>query len=308
MIVASIAANLLPSCIIKQACTFLIIEGVTWQAAVGGTAKLGGNTILIFGTYAECKEKADDELLDEADENDPLYVAIKDELLSSASVNCVTAAQDAQYTDIVCDPFSEGTTSSLVPLGPCPEDLKLLDGNPATCLGDESGGGTLGSETSEVIPTTTESTTPTTTAGDSTAGGEGTSGDDSGTTAAGWGDLDSLITCTQTTSTSTCLVSQDLIDAVMADPLLLLDEPTRLIPYTGTSTQVLGMAFDGVATGSLADKLGFANGDVILAVEELPFIEESDFLAAAVALYDATTVTVTVERRFQTSELTFTRD
>jgi len=68
------------------------------------------------------------------------------------------------------------------------------------------------------------------------------------------------------------------------------------------------MAFDGVATGSLADKLGFANGDVILAVEELPFIEESDFLAAAVALYDATTVTVTVERRFQTSELTFTRD
>jgi S1-C subfamily serine protease len=67
------------------------------------------------------------------------------------------------------------------------------------------------------------------------------------------------------------------------------------------------MAFTGVTTYSLAAKLGFANGDVILDVEGLPFTDDSDFLAVALEIYDAPTVMVTVDRNGTTSEHTFTR-
>lgn len=56
-------------------------------------------------------------------------------------------------------------------------------------------------------------------------------------------------------------------------------DSTRLVPHMGTSTVVIGMAFTGVTTDSLADKLGFANGDVILSVEEMPFTDPAHGLS-----------------------------
>ena len=105
-----------------------------------------------------------------------------------------------------------------------------------------------------------------------------------------------------------CLVSQTLIDALLDNPRFLLDDSTRLVQHTNTSGQAAGMAFTGVSDGSIADRLGFADGDVILDIEGLPFIDESDFLAVALEIYDASTVTMTVDRNGSTSQRTFIRD
>ena len=132
----------------------------------------------------------------------------------------------------------------------------------------------------------------------------------------GLGDLDTLINC----SSTGCLVSQDLIDAALNNPRLLLGDSTRLVQHvistacstcacnrTNTCIQPVGMTFTELTTDSLAAKLGFSDRDVILDVEGLPFIDESDFLAVALEIYDAPTVTVTVDRNGTTHELMFTR-
>jgi len=105
----------------------------------------------------------------------------------------------------------------------------------------------------------------------------------------------------------TCHVSQAFIDMVLGDPAALLDDSTRLREATRQG-QVVGMKFTAVSPGSLADRLGFQSGEVIVAVDGLPFRNLDEFVAAASEIFDAETVTVTTEHGNQQIEHVFIRD
>lgn len=102
-------------------------------------------------------------------------------------------------------------------------------------------------------------------------------------------------------------MSQDLIDVFLTHPTLLLCDSARLYPKI-ESNEVIGMYFDNVSPTGLATALGFADGDVILAVDGLPFTSEEDFTAIALEITEANAVTVTVRRGTTVLERDFERD
>jgi hypothetical protein len=187
-------------------------------------------------------EKDDNARLEAEDMNDPLYVALRADMIAKARLDCVQSAIDGGYHSIECDPDNaeDDASAHLAPVGPCDEtDVKLVKGSPDYCLmGLPSG--TTEWETTTVtgadtgVPTTTEGDTgvPTTTESDTgmsttTEGDTGSftvTGDD---TEQGLGDLDTLINC----SFKNCLVSQDLIDATLENPHLLVNDSTRLVQH-----------------------------------------------------------------------------
>jgi len=116
-------------------------------------------------------------------------------------------------------------------------------------------------------------------------------------------ELAAMLTC----EGHTCHVSQAFIDMVLGDPAALLDDSTRLREATRQG-QLIGMKFTGVTAGSLADRLGFQSGEVIVAVDGLPFRNLDEFVAAAAEIFDAETVTVTTQRGNMLIEHVFIRD
>ena len=297
------------SCILPEKCIFLYVKGTRWRARVVGQGlNLSGLASSVEGSAVQCLEKDDNALFTAADLNNPLYIALRDTMVADARLECVKQAQKKNLHDIECDPANEEDNAIVIiePIGSCDtSDLNLIKGDPDYCLtaGMDSGA-TDASTTTQgdtQASTTLEGATeaPTTTDGD-TETPPTTEGD----TERGLGDLDTMIRCKGTG----CFISQDLIDAALDNPRLLLDESTRLVQRTDTRGRAVGMAFTGVSINGLADKLGFADGDLILDIEGLPFIDESDFLAVALEIYEASEVTMTVDRGGSTRELTFIRD
>ncbi|MBZ5715904.1 PDZ domain-containing protein [Nannocystis pusilla] len=245
----------------------------------------------VIAKGADCFDVEDDELLDEADDNDPEYQTLRNALLVKAQEDCVE--KSAGFNNVKCDPFDQEFDLEWIlqatPNVACnlPNTYQSSCPSPGTATEGET------STTTESTPTTTEST-PTTTGSTPTT----TTGADPCAAL----ELSAWISCSGTT----CQVSQDLIDTLGAEPTLLFCDHARLYPKV-VSSVVVGMYLDEVRPGGLAGMLGFQEDDVIIAVEGLPFTSEADFAAIALEISDADEVTVTVERGMSTIDLDFER-
>jgi hypothetical protein len=166
------------SCILTEKCIVVHEQGVQWKVRVTGTAtEAASGQVTISGTFYDCKNKQNDELLQLMNVNTPQYVAVANPMIAEASSNCIKKALDEGYMDVECDPF-DGEQDVVVTLtrlgGDCPlSDLTVAKGDPEECLQGadpgETDGATHGTTTSTTtldIPTTTM---PTTTGGDSEA-------------------------------------------------------------------------------------------------------------------------------------------
>lgn len=104
-----------------------------------------------------------------------------------------------------------------------------------------------------------------------------------------------------------CVIDQALIDLVLTNSEGLLEGTTRLREKK-IQGQVVGMSFTGISAGSLADQLGFQNGEVVVAVNGLPFRTPEEFVAVAAAIFDAEEVIVTTQKGNHTEEHVFIRN
>lgn len=102
-------------------------------------------------------------------------------------------------------------------------------------------------------------------------------------------------------TSGTCTVPDEVLDAIDADPDLLMDSDTRL---TQVST---GMRFSGIVTNSLAYRLGFRNNDIIERVNNLQFRTVAHFLSVFQNLRTAETATVRIKRGSSTINKVFQR-
>ena len=288
------------SCIIKEDCVYTPKAGHPWRVTITATVKIDGQPDTVDGVHDECYSDEDSAILTANDPDDPQNAALRNQLISNAQVDCVEKTSGPEYTEVKCDPFDEefdgivqfvelnGTCAQAIENGLEGTKLKknaMCPDKPADDAGEEE--------------------TTTTTTGGETDGfsetGVPTTGD--GLFALAESELAAMLTC----NGYTCHVSQAFIDMMLGDPAALLDDPTRLREATRQG-QIIGMKFTGVTAGSLADRLGFQSGEVIVAVDGLPFRTLDEFVAAAAEIFDAETVTVTTERGSKRIEHVFIRN
>lgn len=320
------------SCILSEKCIFVYKTGHKWTATVAGKAvKVGSNNEeIVIGTFSDCKNDADNAVLETGNDNDPVYLALRNELLADAGLDCAQEASDPQeykQSTVKCDPFETKKytlTSSIEADGDCTlfSEKELAKGDPEECLPEESSVTTTGTTEGGTVPTSTTPTDGTaggtTTTGDSTTGcvdmtetdtdttggcDMTTAGETGGSTTSPLENFDTMITCNGTT----CHVDNELIEAILADTSFLLDDSTRL-KQKKKQGQSIGMVFTGVKTGSLADALGFQSGDIITDVQGMPFTNEVEIVAAGLEILDADAVTVTTKRDGKVTERLFIRD
>ena len=289
------------SCIIKEDCVYTPKVGHPWRVTITATFKKNGLPGTVEAVSDECYSDEDSSILTANDPDDQQNAALRNQLLGNAQVDCVEKTSGPAYTEVKCNPFDEefdGIVQFVELAGTCPQAIENgLEGTKlkkkAMCPdkpADDAG---------------EEETTTTTTTGGETDGfsetGVPTTGD--GLFALAESDLAAMLTC----DGYTCHVSQAFIDLVLGDPAALLDDSTRLREATRQG-QIIGMKFTGVTSGSLADRLGFQNGEVIVAVDGLPFRTLDEFVVAAAEIFDAETVTVTTERGSKRIEHVFIRN
>lgn len=288
---AILAMSTLASCVTKEKCIYFQKVGHRWEATILGEARDQENApVSITATAERCMTDEENATLQANDPDDPVNVALRNQLLAEAQEACGVEAIAKDYTDVKCNPFDDPITSDVLPIeGPC--NTNELEGVPQK----------KGVDCPDINTSATDTGGEETDTGDPTTGSP-TTGVTPGL-AAELAALDDLITCED----DTCHVSQALIDAVLSDPAALLDDPTRLRPKTEKG-EVVGMQFTGVASGTLGDRLGFQNGDIIVAVDGLPFRDEAEWLAVSIEIFDAETVTVTTRRDGKITDRVFIRD
>ena len=134
------------SCILPEKCIFIYKTGHRWTGRVAGTAirTESESTNLIDGKFTDCK--ADDEhgILAAGDASDPQYIALRDELLADAALDCAKQAGPDQYkpSSVKCDPFSKEytLTTTVEPDGTCTlfSETTLVKGSRDECIGPEA--------------------------------------------------------------------------------------------------------------------------------------------------------------------------
>lgn len=256
--------------------------------------------VLVTGQGTDCFSDEQSALLAANDLNDPQTALLRNQLLTLAQADCIGIAMVNNYTNYNCDPFSmdfeeTGFEEIFQLVGEqCQQAIQNgLEGTPlkkgAVC--PDMPADSAGPDTTS---TTTDGDTDTDTLIPTTGGG---------LQAMAAGELDAMISCDE----DACHVSQTLIDTLLTNPDVLLNDPTRLRQEVKKG-EVLGMKFTGVSAGSLADRLGFKNGDVIVAVDGLPFRTPEEFIAVAAAIFDADEVTVTTQRDHKLTDHVFMRE
>jgi hypothetical protein len=104
-----------------------------------------------------------------------------------------------------------------------------------------------------------------------------------------------------------CTVPEGLLEALEANPTLLLHSGTRLSQsYSGSVAN--GLKFTGIVVNSLAYRLGFRNNDVISAVDSQSLLTVDDALDVFRILRHSGTATVKVKRSTNTIYLNFERE
>lgn len=337
MLATAIGVASSTSCILTEKCIFIYKTGHRWKATVFGKAVKKGeqNESAVVGVKTECKSDEENAVFESGNMNDPVYLALRNELLADAGLDCAQKASDPQVwkqNTVKCDPFETKKytlTSTVEPNGECELlEQELIKGTPEECLPNEPSATTTGSGTTEgvTVPTgttptdgtaitagvTTELTDSTTGCVDmtetdtDTTGGCGTTGTAGESTTGAVSPLesfDTMIVC----NGNTCHVDDELIEFILADTEVLLNDPTRLKQKTKKG-EAIGMAFTGVKTGTLADALGFQSGDIITEVQGMPFTNEEEIFAVAVEILDADAVTITTQRDGKVEEHLFIRD
>ena len=96
---------------------------------------------------------------------------------------------------------------------------------------------------------------------------------------------------TYNSSLDVYIIDQALVDAIKDDPTLLALDGTTLEEMTSGSFEFLN-----ITSGSLGDLLGLQNGDVVRSVNGHTANTMEDALNAMAAIYDATSVTLKVNR------------
>ena len=290
-LLVSVPLATVTSCIIKENCVYTPKVGHPWRVTITATVKNDGIPGTVEGVSDECYSDEDSTILT-ANDPDDQNAALRNQVLGNAQVDCVDKTSGPAYTEVKCNPFDagfDGIVQFKELAGTCPQAIENgLEGTPlkknAMCPdkpADDAG---------EEEETTTGGET-----GVPTTGG--------GLFALAESELAAMLTC----DGHTCHVSQAFIDMVLTDPAALLDDSTRLREKTRDG-QIVGMKLTGVTAGSLADRLGFQSGEVIVAVDGLPFRNLDEFVAAAAKIFDAETATVTTERGNKLIEHVFIRD
>lgn len=92
------------SCIIPDKCIIVTSKGFAWRAKVFGKALRpdNGQEVLLEGMADGCYTQAEHEILTANDPMDTLNVALRDELIADAALNC--AQQADGLLDVQCDP------------------------------------------------------------------------------------------------------------------------------------------------------------------------------------------------------------
>lgn len=146
------AGSLSFSCIVQEQCIFVYKKGHRWEGSVFGKGiNSADKSAYVEGNVSECKGDAHNEVLTTADKSDPLYVALRNELLADAQLDCVDAAKLGEFKSFDCDPFSGANDVAVFPAGVCTlySEKELAKGDPAKCLpGDPPAKGTDGATSS----------------------------------------------------------------------------------------------------------------------------------------------------------------
>ena len=103
-------------------------------------------------------------------------------------------------------------------------------------------------------------------------------------------------------TSGTCTVPDAVLDAIDANPDLLMDSNTRLTQVT------TGMQFNAILTSSLAYRLGFRNSDIIQQVNGLAFKTTANFLTVFQELRTSETALVQIKRGGSTITKSFQRE
>src|SRR5688572_5477219 len=83
------------SCILSEKCITVHEQGIKWEVRVTGTATEAANgQVTISGTFYDCKNKQNDELLQLMNVNTPQYVAVANPMIAEASSRCIEKALD----------------------------------------------------------------------------------------------------------------------------------------------------------------------------------------------------------------------
>lgn len=119
-----------------------------------------------------------------------------------------------------------------------------------------------------------------------------------------WGDLSQEIFCASSTS---CVVTQNLVEAVVTNPDPMLDDDTRL--EFATVGNFSGMKITGIdrgqSTGDLAWRLKLQNNDLIFEVGGLPITNEQDLLAVVEYLMTVSAADVKLRRSSNTVTISY---
>ncbi|MBZ5713563.1 PDZ domain-containing protein [Nannocystis pusilla] len=299
------------SCIISDKCINFQKSGKRWEVTLSAKRTDPGSDLedTFFVKWGKCYDEADHALMMEADEEDLAYQALRNDLLLAVQEACAEMYDgdgdgDADgwegWINVKCDPFDEEMDLDWAILETPDVPCYLKDVYESSCPEPENASATVtGAATTTGESTTTTTGEPTTTEEPPTTGNPMLASESRCEVL----DLRNWISC----SGGTCIVSQDLIDILGAEPTLLFCDSARLYPKV-ESSGVVGMYFDDIAPTGLAAALGFMEDDVIIAVEGLPFTNESEFAAIALEIADADAITVTVKRGSSTFDLDFERD
>lgn len=282
-------------CILSDKCINLQKPGKRWEVALVAKRTDPENDLehSVPIKWGECYDEADHDLLTAADEENGAYQALVNDHLVATQQACVDMHEGTSWVNVKCNPFHQDYQLDWAIVETPNVKCYLKDVYESSCPQPENASGTTAGMTTGPEPTTTEPAPTTTEPEPTTTGGLG----------CGSLELANWITC----SGSTCVVSQELIDTLEAEPTLVFCDSARLYPKI-ESSEVIGMYFDGVRPAGLAGMLGFLDDDVILAVEGLPFTHEEEFAAVAAEIVNADAITVTIRRGTSTIERDFERD
>ena len=151
------------SCILSDKCIWVNAVGTVWEATVYGTARdQDMQQTSVTGRYEACYEAEQDERLTAENVNDPPYVALRQLMLSGASLDCTQVAMGKKYTNIECNPLAGDppAVAVLKPKGSCPVAAKkLIKGTLSDCISPDDTICVIDPEATpggETIPTTSD--------------------------------------------------------------------------------------------------------------------------------------------------------
>lgn len=158
------------SCILPEKCIFVPRPGHPWQGRVFGRALDDDQVTSIDGDAQDCKSDSDNAILLAADKQNPSYLALRNELLADAQLECAQEAEAKDFTNVDCDAFSGENDVAVYPGGAAcvlAGEQELAKGDPKKCLEDDTGGSEADDGTTVVLPTTSDGATmgPDTTGG-----------------------------------------------------------------------------------------------------------------------------------------------